>query len=85
MNAALTYSENVDDAAVRYSSYVKIGLLFSQSGNYSTALTYFFKAVDLLDENKMNFPEIERKKKYISLYSELAKSTLTDKRLMFLI
>lgn len=73
MNAALTYSENVDDAAVRYSSYVKIGLLFSQSGNYSTALTYFFKAVDLLDENKMNFPEIERIKKYISLYSELAK------------
>lgn len=73
MNAALSYSENVDDHAVRYNSYVKIGFLFSQSGNYSTALTYFFKAVDLLDENKMNFPEIERKKKYISLYSELAK------------
>lgn len=72
MNAALTYSENVDDAAVRYSSYVKIGLLFSQSGNYSTALTYFFKAVDLLDENKMNFPPLLLKEKYINLYGDIA-------------
>lgn len=81
MNAALTYSENVDDHAVRYNSYVKIGLLFSQSGNYSTALTYFFKAVDLLDENKMNFPVVLRKEKYINVYGNIASCfSMTDPR-----
>lgn len=79
LNKTLTCSEKIKDAGTLYDAYVRIGQIFLQTGNHSTALVYYFKAIDLLDENKMALPATIRKEKYIYLYAEIAQCfSVTD-------
>lgn len=72
LGSVLDYSENIKDPDILYFVYENLGNLFSRLGNYPTALTYYFKAVDLLDRKSLSIRDMERKEKYIRLYGQIA-------------
>jgi len=71
-NRALKVAEKPPNNAYSYAIFNQIGLLFSSTGNYSISLEYYFKMLQMLDDEALHTPDkAALNNKYASLYVQM--------------
>ena len=72
LNEALALSDRIDYLKHQFEIYNKFGEIFFSSGNYPISLEYFFKMLQLLDEQVSdNQDSTNIQNKYIRLYTQI--------------
>ena len=72
LNSAITLAMEVGAVDQFYSIYEQYAQVFTRSGNYSLALEYYFKMLNLLDEESAGIHDtIELYRNYASLYTNI--------------
>jgi tetratricopeptide (TPR) repeat protein len=71
-NKALKAAEKPGNDTFSYAIYNQIGLLFSSTGNYSISLEYYFKMLQMLDDEALYTPDkVALNNKYAGLYVQM--------------
>lgn len=71
-NQALKFAEKTENETYRYTIYNQIGELFTGTGNFSISLEYYFKMLQLLDdEASRKYDQLKLGNKYASLYVQM--------------